>query len=109
MKENLFKFLGGVIGIALIFFFIKWGMNIQKTHDETYPWRASIYTETTILDSEDFKDVDSCREWVEEKRADLDSAYETWDYDCGYKCKITDQKIESGKRINEYECEELTK
>jgi len=109
MKDAFLKIVGGIIGIALIFFLIKWGMQIQDKHQEKYPWTASIYTETQILDSKEFETVEQCREWIETKRDGLNRAYDNWDYDCGYKCTFEDQSIQSGKRVNSYECEEITK
>ena len=109
MKETLLKIVRGIMGILLIFFLIKWGMQIQNKQDEKYPWTASIYTETQILDSKEFESVEKCREWIAIRRDALDSAYERWDYDCGYKCTFEDQSIESGKKVNLYECEEVTK
>jgi len=84
-------------------------MQIQNKHDEKYPWTGSIYTQTQILDSKEFENTEECRAWIETKREGLNSAYDNWDYDCGYKCTFEDQNIQSGKQINLYECEEVTK
>ena len=57
MKEAFLKIVSGIIGILLIFFLIKWGMQIQNKQDEKYPWTASIYTETQILDSKEYRSL----------------------------------------------------
>ena len=87
-------------------------MRSEEKKAQEYPWSATFYYPlNTISDSKrsEFKTVEECREWVIKKADTLNIQEEEYDYECGRDCTYTDQSIEGGKRVNTYECVEITK
>lgn len=112
MREKVLRFIGIIIGIALVPILIGWGISLSEQHEKEYPWKASIFlTSNTnnIIDSKDVKTLDECRTWVKDRTANFAYKEGEWDYSCGKGCKFSDDTISGGKRVNKYLCTEVTK
>lgn len=105
--------LKGIAGIALVGVILAIAMNKDKKHDEEYPWYGSIwyvYTDSTsVFDNKQLKTLEECREWAKKQAENKNLDEGKWDYSCGYNCSYTDQSISGGRKINTYECLDLTK
>lgn len=115
MKERLLSCLGGALGIAFIFWAISFGIQKQKEHDAEYPWRGTFYQlyenngRVIQADNDQLKTVEECRDWAFATAEKMGLKDGEWDYDCGTGCEYADDKIESGRQIKTYDCDELTK
>jgi hypothetical protein len=113
MKEKLLNCLGSIIGIILIGVLIYFGMKWQKSRDDKNPWIGTFYKiieeEKAITDSERFETIDMCRDWADERASFYSLKEGEWDYECGTGCEFEDDTIVSGKKVNTYECSEVTK
>ncbi|MBI2356740.1 hypothetical protein HYV12_01680 [Candidatus Dojkabacteria bacterium] len=112
---KIIQVVGTIIGIILIPYLIGLGMNFQKSRAEKYPWSGSFFNRTyseanQLTDSKrnKFKTVNECQTWAKEKAEWYDLKEGEWDYECGKNCEYKDQGITGGKRIETFECEEIT-
>lgn len=105
--------MGVVIGIAFIVGVLALAMKIQKNHDEENPWKGVFYKIVDELpeinDSSDFKTLEDCRKWANEKADKAGYKEGEWDYSCGTGCTFKDDTVSGGKKIKNYDCSELTK
>lgn len=110
--DKISKVIGVIIGIALVPALIAWGVHRSQQHDEEYPWKASIFlipNSSKVIDSKDVKTLEECRAWVRNRTKNFAYDKGEWDYSCGRDCEFTDNKIVGGKRVNTFECAEITK
>ncbi len=112
MSEKILKVIGTILGIVAVPLLIYFGMKISANHDEKYPWKGSFYKivdeENVIIDSDDFKNLDLCREWAFDWADYYGYVDGEYDYTCGTGCEYVEDNIESGKQIKKYDCQELT-
>lgn len=113
LKYGCLTFIKGVLGIILVGFLLNLFMNKDKEYDQEFPWFGSIWNTYSGSNSpfgdKQFKTLEECRSWafdLKEKKSLKDGQ---WDYSCGTGCKYTDQSISNGRKVNTYECSELTK
>lgn len=104
------KLLGLIVAIALIALLIYFGMTWQRSRDERYPWKGTFskISETTpSKESDEFKTLEECKAWAADRASDLGLSEGQWEFSCGSGCEFTDDTIVSGRRIRNYDCDEL--
>jgi len=113
LKKGCLTLLKGILGIVFIGTILSIAMNKDKEHDREYPWYGSvwyIYTDSiSVFDNKQFKTLEECREWAKKQAETKNLEDGKWDYSCGNNCSYTDQSISGGRKINTYECKDLTK
>lgn len=117
MKENFIegikKFFGCCLGIVLVGVLIAGGMKYQEKQENKYPWKGTFYRiieqDSMLTDSKDFESLEKCRDWAEERADHYNLREKEYDYSCGTGCTYKDNEVIDGKKVNNYECSELTK
>jgi hypothetical protein len=121
MQEKLTKekiiggcksFVLGCLGILLVGALLMFFMNRDKEYNIEYPWYGSVWytysSSTSVFGDQQFKTLAECREWALKQGSDKDLDEGAWSYSCGFNCDFTDQNISGGRKVNNYECQELT-
>ncbi len=117
MKENLIegikKFFSCCFGLLILVGIITLGMKYQKSREDKFPWKGTFYRIdndfTTLIDSGDFESLEKCRSWADERADHFGLNDNEFDYSCGTGCTYKDNEVVDGKKVNNYECSEITK